>query len=326
MSAASSRGIRVAIVGATGAVGGQIADLIGARDFPYAELKLFDSEAGTTSEGVESGGRTLSVARLGSPADLAPFELAFLAVPAHDAQTIIDANPGPVFVDLSAARRVPNALTPMVAPGLTPRERLLEMKGNRVFAVPDPAAQAIATLLKAIDVRAGFAGAAVMLAASAEGRDAVTELFNQSADLLNARLDIGEEETQLAFNVFQSPNAGESGGAIAAQVAALVPGAPPILVELLRVPAFHGSGVALFIYSSGGETGEWVGRLRSAPGVIMLEGADVSSFVDAVGQEALLVRMSVTRAAARLWVVFDGPRLAALSALWIAETLAFATA
>src|SRR5438128_9955766 len=164
MSAASSRGIRVAIVGATGAVGGQIADLIGARDFPYAELKLFDSEAGTTAQGVESGGRTLSVARLASPADLAPFDLAFLAVPALDAQTIIDANPGPVFVDLSAARRAPNGLTPMVAPGLTPRERLIEMKGNRVFAVPDPAAQAIATLLKALDVRAGFAGATVMLA------------------------------------------------------------------------------------------------------------------------------------------------------------------
>jgi aspartate-semialdehyde dehydrogenase len=321
MSAAGSREMRVAVVGATGTVGSQIADLIGARDFPYAELKLFGSEAGTTSEGVESGGRTLSVARLGSPADLAPFDLALLAIPADDARSIIEAKPGPICIDLSAARRAPEPSVSMVAPGLTPRERLIEMKGNRTFTVPDPAAQTIAMLLKAIDLRAGFASAAVMIAASGDGREAVSELFNQSADLLNARLDIGEEETQRAFNVFQPANESEAGNAIAAQVAALVPAAPPILVEVLRVPAFHGSGIALFI--SAGETTEWAARLRAAPGVIMLEGTDVSSFVDAVGQEAVLVRMSVNRAGARLWAVFDGPRLAALSAIWIAETLAF---
>lgn len=73
-----------------------------------------------------------------------------------------------------------------------------------------------------------------------------------------------------------------------------------------------------------GETAEWAGRLRAAPGIIMVEGSDVSSFVDAVGQEAVLVRMSTNRAGATLWSVFDGPRLAALSAVWIAETLAAA--
>ena len=324
MSAADSREMRVAVVGATGTVGSQIADLIGARDFPYAELKLFGSEAGTTSEGVESGGRTLSVARLGSPADLAPFDLALLAIPADDARGIIEAKPGPICIDLSAARRAPEPSAPMVAPGLTPRERLIEMKGNRTFTVPDPAAQTIAMLLKAIDLRAGFAGAAVMIAASGDGREAVSELFNQSADLLNARLDIGEEETQRAFNVFQPANESEAGNVIAAQVAALVPAAPPILVEVVRAPAFHGSGIALFISAGAGEATEWAARLRAAPGVIMLEGTEVSSFVDAVGQEAVLVRMSLNRTGARLWAVFDGPRLAALSAIWIAETLAFA--
>jgi len=322
MAAASGRSIRLAVVGASGTVGSQIAELIGARDFSYAEVKLFGAEAGTSTT-VESGGRTLTVAPLESPADLAGFDLVLLAVPETVAAEITVARPGPLLVDLSAATRPPSDAAPVVAPGLTPRERLLDLRRLNLLAVPHPAAQVIATVLSAIGVHAGFAGANVMLGASAGGREAVSELFNQSADLLNARLTLEEDKTQIAFNVFLPARGRELAGAIAAQAAALMGTAPQLAVQVVQVPAFHGSAVALFVPTA--DMREWPLRLRAAPGVILVESDEASGFVDAIGQEAVLVRMGVPVAGGTaLWCTFDSARIAALSALWIAETLAFA--
>ena len=320
MTAASGRAIKLAVVGAAGTVGSQIVELIGAREVSYAELKLFATEAGISAE-VESGERTHAVTQLESPADLAAFDIAFLAMPESEAIRIIAARPGPVLIDLSAAARLPSA-TPLVAPGLTPRERLLELEAGKLFAVPHPAAQVIAAVLSATGIRSGFAGANVMIAASARGREAVSKLFSQSADLLNARLDVGPEETQVAFNVFLPPNGRELAAAIAAQAAALMGSAPQLTIQVAQVPSFHGGAIALFVPAAG-DMGEWSGRLRSAPGIILVESDEASGLVDAVGQEGVVVRMGGGGpGGAALWCTYDGARIAALSALWIAETLA----
>ncbi len=99
------RGSRVAVVGATGTVGSQIVELIGAREFPYAELKLF-----ATGAGIDRRGRIRRAERCRwrdskSPGELAAFDIAFLAIPESKARKIIEARPGPVLIDLSAATR-----------------------------------------------------------------------------------------------------------------------------------------------------------------------------------------------------------------------------
>jgi aspartate-semialdehyde dehydrogenase len=307
---------RVAVVGATGIVGGQIAALIGERDFPWAELSLFGTHS--SAEGVESGDRMLTVARLADPADLSGFDFVFLAIPREPAAAIIAARPGPVLIDLSAAMLADAGA--ISAPGLTDRERLGQLAQGGVLAVPHPAAHVIASILAAIGNRS-FAGASVMLSASAGGHQAVSKLFEQSVDVLNARLDLPDDETQLAFNVFAPANARELAATITAQIAALGVDASNLLVNLASVQAFHGGAVAMFIPRTG-EMSEWSQRLRSAPGVIVVEGDDVSGLIDAVGQEAVIVRISQNVAGMALWCVFDGARLAALDAIWIAETLA----
>lgn len=323
MTAANGRTIRLAVVGAPGTVGSQIVELIGAREASYAELKLFATEAGISAE-VESGERAHAVEPLESAADLAPFDIVFLAIPANEAARIIAARPGPVMIDLSAAARLPSA-APLVAPGLTSRERLLELEAGKVFAVPHPAAQVIAAVLSAIGIRSGFAAANVMIAASAGGREAVSKLFHQSADLLNARLDVAEGETQLAFNVFLPPNGGELAAAIAAQVVALMGTAPQVAIQVAQVPSFHGGALALFVPAAA-DMAEWSGRLRSAPGIILVESDEASGLIDAVGQEGVVVRMGGGTGGAALWCTYDSARIAALSALWIAETLASVSA
>ena len=145
---------RVAVAGATGAVGNQLVDLIAARGFSHRELKLFatDSEAERTIAVI---GEECLTEPLTSPADLAGFDLAFLALPAARAAEIIAARPGPMLIDLSAAgRSVPGAA--MTAPGLTPRAVIDQLRGTMVFAVPHPAAHALAACIDALGAHGGF--------------------------------------------------------------------------------------------------------------------------------------------------------------------------
>ncbi len=186
--------------------------------------------------------------------------------------------------------------------------------------MPHPAAQVIASVLNATEIHSGFVGAAIMMSASTRGRDAIATLFSQSAEVLNARLSLDDEETQIAFNVFQPLDADHSSTVIAAQVGKLVESAPQMVVQIVQMPAFHGSAVSLFLPCSSDST-EWVSRLRAAPGIILVENSDASTLIDAAGQEAVIVRVTLTPAGVAFWCVFDAARLAALSAVWIAETL-----
>ncbi|HEX4210820.1 MAG TPA: hypothetical protein VHY56_10530 [Candidatus Binataceae bacterium] len=321
MSIAGGRQPRVAVVGATGTVGGQLADLIGEREFPFAELKLFASEAGS-SETIENEGRRYPVTQLNTSSDLANFDLAFLALPEERALELIEEHPGPILIDLSAGSRSPGR-APILAPGVVTREHVQKLKANKVFAVPNPAAQVIATILRAIGAEDGFAGATYLAGASTMGRERVTDLFNQSADLLNARLDVDDGSIQTAFNLFIPEQGAGLADAITAQAMALLGGHARLAVQVVQVPAFHGSAVALSLSDADPAVREWPGKLRAAPGVLLIEGDDPAGFVDAIGQEATIVRMRPGNGGGVIWAVFDSARMAAFAALWIAESLWF---
>jgi aspartate-semialdehyde dehydrogenase len=312
----ASRDARIALVGATGTVGSQIAELIGERDLPYSELKLFARDS--SGRVVEAGERRLPVAHFNGAQDLSAFDIAFLAVQRNAAEEIIEAQPGPVLIDLSAATVTPPDAVSMVAPGLTAREQITPLGQGQIFAVPHPAAQLIAIILQALGSD-GFAAASIMLSASAAGHQGVSDLFQQSADLLNARLDL-DDEPQVAFNVFTAQGSRELARALAAQIVVLGVDSSHLMLDIVRVPAFHGSGVALFLPA--GETRmERAERLRSAPGFILVANDSGTGFVDAVGQDGAIARISLEAAGAAIWCSFDAARLAALTAVWIAETL-----
>ena len=312
----ASRDARIALVGATGTVGSQIAELIGERNFPYSELKLF--ARGSSGRMVETGERSLPVADFNGAQDLSTFDIAFLAIQRSAAAEIIEAQPGAILIDLSAATVAPHDAVTTVAPGLTARERIAQYGQGQVFAVPHPAAQLIATILQVLRSD-GFAAASIMLSASVAGHQGVSDLFQQSVDLLNARLDL-DDEPQVAFNVFKAQGACELARAFAAQIRVLGVDSSQLVLDIVRVPTFHGSGVALFL-PAGEARMEWVERLRSAPGLILVANDAAAGFVDAVGQEGAITRISLDGAGAAIWCAFDAARLAALTAVWIAERL-----
>ncbi len=317
----SDRQPKVAVVGATGAVGGQIIELIAERGFPAEDLKLFATPRGAAGT-VQSAGEELLVEEFSGPPALAGFDVAFLAVPHEVAREVTDAAPGSLLIDLSAATRLPSAAAPMLSPGLVSRERIAQLRANRRFEIPHPAAHALAICAAALGT--GSLAATAMLGASASGQHMIARLVKQTTDLLGARLDLGEDESQRAFNVTMRENERAIADVIAGQAAAILARGPETLsVQAVAIPVLHGSALSIQgAVKLEASDQDWIERLRAAPGVLLREEDEPLSNIDAAGQEAIIVRAERVASGAALWCVFDNTRLAALIALWIAETFA----
>ncbi len=307
---------KVAVVGATGAVGNQIVELIAARAFPHSDLKLFATSAGSSGT-LESGDDEYLIEQFEDAGDLARYDVAFLAVPEDPALEIINARPGPMLIDLSGCSRAPTDA--IVSPGVTSRERVAALRGRKLYAVPNPIAHTLALCLGAIGPVAG-ASAVAMQGASARGRHMIARTVDQTTDLLAARLDLEEDETQRAFNAFVRESERAVAGRIAEQVLAMLSRpAASLSVQLAAIPVLHGTMLTLH---AGIPVQGWIDALRAAPGILMVEESEPLSLVDAIGQEAILVRAEEHPSGAEIFCAFDNTRIAALGALWIAETFA----
>jgi aspartate-semialdehyde dehydrogenase len=321
MGAGRHESLRLAIVGATGVVGGRLLELIHERAFPCSELKLLSSEEHSGGS-LESGGETRPVLPLRDASDLSDVDIVFLAVRRADAESILAATAtaaaGPIMVDLSAASLLPID-TPLVAPGFTLREQVRDLSLGRVFHTPHPAAVALATILDALG-QSPFCSATVILSASSSGHGAISHLVEQSADLLNGRLDLEEDEFQAAFNLAPPGGAPELERALVSQVARLTGRTPQLALQAVQVPVLHGTAISIILPDAAGSDA-WAGLLKAAPGVLLVDSSEPLSVVDAIGQEALLLNLASSAAGHSLWCVFDNARRAALGALWIAECL-----
>ncbi|HEY2662885.1 MAG TPA: hypothetical protein VGI47_00995, partial [Candidatus Binataceae bacterium] len=231
--------LRLAVVGATGAIGRDLIELLHERGVSPAVLNLFATEA-SASAPLEIAGTDHPVSEFAGPQDLAGFDVAFLAVPPDLAAEIRRAKPGPILIDLSAANRAPSGGVPLVAPGQTLAKDIAALKSGGIFEVPHPAAQAVASIVAALGAGAAVTAVTVMMGASAHGRTEVERLIEQSAELLNARLDIGEGEHQLAFNIDLNENQTCLADAIGAQALCLLDQRlRSIPVQVVNVPVLH---------------------------------------------------------------------------------------
>lgn len=309
---------RVAVVGATGAVGNQLVELLETRAFPKGELRLFAMATDTAST-IEIEDTEFEVEEFADPQDLHGFDVAFLAVPERTANEIIAARPGPLLIDLSGAIRMPSG-QPMVTPGITGRERIDELRGRMVFETPHPAAHALATILRALGIEGGFATATLLIGASAGGRDRITRTAEESADLLSGSLDLEETEYQRAFNILTSDADRHIAEVVRAQCAALMENPPTLSLQVLSAPILHGSVLSIQLPPSE-EAPSYADRLRSAPGILFVEDHRPIGVIDALGQEAIVVKLDRQPGGTALFAAFDNARLAALIAIWIAENL-----
>lgn len=317
MTTSGSAGLRMAIVGATGVVGGRLLELIDERAVACSELRLYSSED-HSAESIESGGEVRRVEVLSDPSELSDLDVVFLAVQRAHAEAILSEISGPVVIDLSAASLMPSN-APFVAPGFTPREQVQDLSRFKLFHIPHPGALALATILKAMGEIPDCA-ATMMLGASSLGHRAISHLVEESADLLNGKLELEDDQRQAAFNAALIPGAGELEKIVLAQIARLTARLPRLALQCVQIPVLHGTGLCLSLPNAAG-AGAWATSLREAPGVLLVENEESPTIVDAIEQEALLLSVSEGAIATSIWCVFDNARRAALAALWIAECL-----
>ncbi|MFA6701196.1 MAG: aspartate-semialdehyde dehydrogenase [Dysgonamonadaceae bacterium] len=194
--------MRIAIVGASGAVGQELLRVLNDRQFPLDELVLFGSSrsAGNT---YKFRGATISVKELKHNDDFKGIDIAFVSAGGGTSLEFADTitKHGTIMIDNSSAFRMDNDV-PLVVPEVNAKDACNRPKG--IIANPNCTTIQLVVALNAIEKVSHIKRVHVSTyqAASGAGASAMAELENQHKQIVN-----GEEPTiekfyyQLAYNL-----------------------------------------------------------------------------------------------------------------------------
>ncbi|HHY40209.1 MAG TPA: aspartate-semialdehyde dehydrogenase [Syntrophaceticus sp.] len=195
-----TKGYRVAIVGATGAVGQELLTVLEERNFPIAELRLL---ASARSEGkkITFCGEELTVTEA-KPSSFKNVDIAFFAGGPVSKELVPEAvKEGAVAIDNSSAFRLEPDV-PLVVPEVNPDD---VQKHRGIIANPNCSTIIFVVPLKPLHDAARVKRAVVttMQAVSGAGKEAIDELLLQTKQLL-AGEDVQQPKVfqhQIAFNL-----------------------------------------------------------------------------------------------------------------------------
>ncbi len=329
----------VAVVGATGAVGEVILSILAERDFPIDEIVALASSRSAGKE-VDFGRRKLSVQ------DLDEFDFANTDIALFSAGGSISAEHAPraaaagcvVIDNTSHFRREPDI--PLVVPEVNPQD-VAGYRERGIIANPNCSTVQMVVALKPLDDAATIEriNVATYQAVSGTGKEAIDELAQQTASLLNGRpAEASVYPKQIAFNCLPHIDTFQDNGYTREEMKMVwethrILGREDIGVNptTVRVPVFYGHSEAVHI-----ETREPLGAaaarqlLSVAPGVKVLDeqvdGGYPTAVTEGAGQDPVFVgriREDISHPRGlNLWVVSDNVRKgAALNSVQIAEHL-----
>lgn len=327
---------RVAILGATGAVGTELIALLEERDFPVSELRLLASKR-SAGQTCKFKGETIVVEAVGDRSfDNIDIVLASAggSISKQWASKIVDA--GAVMIDNSSAFRMESSV-PLIVPEVNPDAAATH---QGIIANPNCTtilmAVAIWPLHKVQSIRRILA--ATYQSASGAGARAMEEVKQQTKAILNGETPPTESfPYPLAFNLFTHNSPLDDMGYCQEEmkmvnetrkifdVADLRVKATCVRVPVLRA---HSEAVTLE-FDQPFEVSKACDLLKEAPGVTFLEDWDKNYFpmpIDASGKDDVLVgrvRQDISHdCGLELWLCGDQIRKgAALNAVQIAELL-----
>jgi aspartate-semialdehyde dehydrogenase len=330
--------MRVAVVGATGAVGSTILGVMRERAFPAEEIVPFASErsAGRT---IDYGDSDLTVVALAEES-IAGFDLALFSagsgVSAQWAPRFADA--GAVVVDNSSQWRM-HADVPLVVSEVNP-EALDGHKG--IVANPNCTTMQTVMALGPILEKAGIERVVMSSyqAVSGTGQRAVEELHHQAEAVIEAR-DMPAPSVyphQIAFNVLPQVETFTDGDDYTTEERKCMRETSKILgrddigvsATCARVPVFTGHSVSANVQTREPlEPDECRELLAAAPGVVVLDDPANGLYptaLDAAGRDDVLVgrirRDPSHERCLNLWIVGNNLRKgAATNAVQVAELL-----
>jgi aspartate-semialdehyde dehydrogenase len=332
-----TEGLRVAVVGATGAVGSTMLGILRERRFPATQVVPFASRrsAGHT---IDHGDADLEVQAL-SPEAIQSFDVALFsaggAVSREWAPRFADA--GCVVIDNSSTWRMEDHV-PLVVAEVNP-DALDGQQG--IVANPNCSTMQMVMALKPIDDAAGIERIVVSTyqSTSGTGQRAVEELHDQARAVLEAQeIETSVYPHQIAFNVLPQVETFKDGDDYTTEERKCMRETSKILgrddigvsATCARVPVFTGHSVSANVQTREPLSPDECRELLSgAPGVTVIDDPANGLYptaLDAAGRDDVLVgrirRDPSHERCLNLWIVGNNLRKgAATNAVQVAELL-----
>lgn len=326
--------LKVAILGATGAVGQEFLTLLEERHFPLAELKLLASKR-SSGKKVLFQGQTLTIEEA-TPQSFQGVDLVLSSAGSAVSRQLLPhaVKAGALAVDNTSAYRMDREV-PLVVPEINP-EDIARHRG--IIANPNCSTILMAVPLFALH-RVGKIRrvvAATYQSVSGAGAKAMEELKQQTREILDGKPPTKEVfPHQIAFNVFSHNSAIKDGGYTEEEIKMMRETqkifhdeSVRVTATTVRVPVLRAHALALFVeLQKKLSADEARAILEKAPGVKVIDNRQENYFpmpVEATGCDEILVGRiredaSVENGIA-LFVVGDQLRKgAALNAIQIAE-------
>ena len=331
--------VDVAVVGATGAVGEAMLEILEQRNFPIRNLYPLASSrsAGKT---IRFNGKSLTIE------DLAEFDFSKAQIGLFSAGGAVSAEYAPkaaaagcIVVDNTSHFRRDDDI-PLVVPEVNPHA-IAGYTQRGIIANPNCSTIQMLVALKPIRDAVGIEriNVATYQAVSGTGKEAIEELAKQTAQLLNGKeANVEVYPKRIAFNVLPHIDTFQDNGYTREEMK-MVWETQKIFEDdsiqvnptCVRVPVFFGHSEAVHIETRDKITAEQARELLSAaPGVTVMddcaEGVYPTPATESSGQDPVFVgriREDISHPRGlNLWVVADNVRKgAALNSVQIAELL-----
>ena len=331
--------INIAVVGATGAVGEAMIDILEARQFPVDTLYPLASSR-SAGKSLQFRGKYHTVQDL-STFDFAQVDIALFSAGGDVSAAFapVAAEAGCVVIDNTSHFRREQDI-PLVIPEVNP-EAIGGYRQRGIIANPNCSTIQMLVALKPIYDAVGIEriNVATYQAVSGTGKEAIEELAGQTARLLNGKAAAASVyPKQIAFNAIPHIDAFQENGYTREEMKMvwetqkiLSDEAIAVNPTCVRVPVFFGHAEALHIETRDDLSAEAATALLSAAeGVVVIDSHEDGGYptpvTDAAGTDPVFVgriRNDISHPKGlNLWVVADNVRKgAALNSVQIAELL-----
>ena len=333
-------GYRVAVVGATGAVGREMLQTLAERNFPADKVYALASSKSVGRELSYGEDDIVTVEALDqfdfSTADIALFSAGGDTSKAYAPKA---GEAGCIVIDNSSAFRMDDDV-PLIVPEVNPdaiEGTTLAKGGRNIIANPNCSTAQLVVALKPLHDAFGVRRVVVSTyqAVSGAGRPAMDELFNQTKGIfVNDAVKPELFTKQIAFNaiphidVFMDDGFTKEEWKMAAETKKIMDPSIDLVAHCVRIPVFVGHSEAVFIETDKPITDKSARTLlQDAPGVVVIDHRANEGYVtphEAAGEDAVYISRIRSDPTVEnglvFWCVSDNLRKgAALNSVQIAE-------
>lgn len=331
-------GYRVAVVGATGAVGREIIKTLAERDFPISDIAAVASGRSVGTE-ISFGDKRVLTSQSLEKFDFHGWDIALFS-PGASVSAIHApraAAAGCIVIDNTSHFRM-DPDVPLVVPEVNP-EALAGFRKKGIIANPNCSTIQMVVALKPLhdEFRVKRVSVATYQSVSGAGKEGMDELFNNSRALyVNDPVTPQQFTKNIAFNViphidsFMDDGSTKEEWKMMVETKKILDPAIAVFATCVRVPVFIGHAEAVHVeFERPVTAGEARAALRDAPGVSVIDVREDGGYAtpaETAGEDDVFVsrirKDPTVENGLAFWCVSDNLRKgAALNAVQIAETL-----